>query len=97
MDYLSWGFISQVGIFIFGASAIILVARKNRWGFVMGLLSQPFWFISSFQARQWEFLLLALFMPLVGFMEFTNGFLRKMKKLSSDTFKIFIIRLFFKK
>ena len=45
--------VAQVGITIFGISAIILVAKKNKWGFVMGLLSQPFWFITSFVNQQW--------------------------------------------
>jgi len=45
--------ISQIAIFILGASAIILVAKKNKWGFVLGILSQPFWFITSFINQQW--------------------------------------------
>ncbi len=40
--------ISQIAIFILGVGAIILVAKKNKWGFVFGLLSQPFWFITSY-------------------------------------------------
>lgn len=44
---------SQVAIFIFGTSAIVLVARKSKWGFVFGLLSQPFWFITSALNHQW--------------------------------------------
>jgi len=45
--------ISQIAIFILGAEAIILVAKKNKWGFVAGLLSQPFWFITSYINKQW--------------------------------------------
>ena len=45
--------ISQIAIFVLGASAIILVAKKNKWGFVVGILSQPFWFITSFINQQW--------------------------------------------
>jgi len=48
-----WDTISQVAIAIFGVTAIILVAKKNKWGFVFGLLSQPFWFITSFINKQW--------------------------------------------
>ena len=48
-----WDNIAQGGIFIFGVTAIILVARKNKWGFVFGVLSQPFWFITSIQNQQW--------------------------------------------
>jgi nicotinamide riboside transporter PnuC len=45
--------VAQVGITLFGVSAIILVARKNKWGFVLGLLSCPFWFITSYVNKQW--------------------------------------------
>ncbi len=45
--------VSQIGIAVFGIIAIILVARKNKWGFVFGLISQPFWFITSFINKQW--------------------------------------------
>jgi nicotinamide riboside transporter PnuC len=53
-----WGTIAQIGLAIFGVTAIILVAKKNKWGFVFGLLSQPFWFISSFMNKQWGIFLL---------------------------------------
>jgi nicotinamide riboside transporter PnuC len=45
--------VSQVVIFIFGAGSIILVARKNKWGFVLGLLAQPFWYITAYVNGQW--------------------------------------------
>jgi len=48
-----WDMVAQAGIFTFGVLGIILVARKNKWGFVFGLLSQPFWFITSIQNGQW--------------------------------------------
>ena len=48
-----WDTISQIGVAIFGVTAIILVAKKNKWGFVLGLVSQPFWYITSFMNRQW--------------------------------------------
>ncbi len=40
-------------IFILGIAAIILVSRKNKWGFVCGLASQPFWFITTISNHQW--------------------------------------------
>jgi len=48
-----WDQISQFAIFIFGALGILLIAKKNKWGFVFGLLTQPFWYITSFIHRQW--------------------------------------------
>ena len=52
--------IAQIGITIFGVSAIILVASKNKWGFVLGLISQPFWLITSFLNKQWGVFLLSV-------------------------------------
>ncbi len=48
-----WDTISQIAIFVFGILAIILVAKKNKWGFVFGLIVQPFWFITSYINNQW--------------------------------------------
>ena len=45
--------VSQVGITLFGVTSIMLVAKKNKWGFVLGLLSEPFWFITSIANKQW--------------------------------------------
>ena len=45
--------IAQAGILVFSVTAIILVAEKNKWGFVFGLISQPFWFISACIYKQW--------------------------------------------
>ncbi len=45
--------ISQVGLTILSVTAIILISKKNKWGFVVGLCSQPFWFITSLINEQW--------------------------------------------
>ena len=50
--------IAQIGITVFGLTAIILVARKNKWGFIFGILSVPFWFITSISNGQWGVTLL---------------------------------------
>ncbi len=55
-----WDSISQVVIAILGVAAIILVAKKNKWGFVFGLISQPFWFITSFLNKQWGVFFLSM-------------------------------------
>ena len=52
--------ISQVAITILGISAIFLIARKNKWGFVIGLLSQPFWLLTSYINKQWGVFLLSV-------------------------------------
>ena len=48
-----WDKISQIAIFLFGTSAILLVSKKNKWGFILGMLSQPFWYITSYMNHQW--------------------------------------------
>lgn len=56
--------IAQVGIMIFGASAIWFVGRKEswkRWGYILGLLGQPFWIYSSVVNEQWGILIMTLF------------------------------------
>ena len=45
--------IAQIGITIFGIISITMVAKKNKWGFVIGLISQPFYFITAIINQQW--------------------------------------------
>jgi hypothetical protein len=48
--------VGQIGIVIFGATAVYLVGRKDkwqRWGYIAGLCAQPFWFYTTFKAGQW--------------------------------------------
>ena len=52
---------SQIMIGGLGGIAIWLIARKNKWGFVVGLASEPFWMLSTWRAGQWAIFLLAIF------------------------------------
>lgn len=52
--------IAQIGLAVFGVIAIILVSIKNKWGFVFGLLSQPFWLYSSYVNKQWGIFFLSI-------------------------------------
>ena len=45
--------VANIGMPVFGILAIVLVSFKNPWGFVFGLLSQPFFFTCSILHRQW--------------------------------------------
>lgn len=58
---INWDFIAQIGVTVFGVTAIILVSRNNRWGFVIGLISQPFWLLTSLLNKQWGVFILTLF------------------------------------
>lgn len=51
MDYLC-----QILIMILGGFSIWLISLNNKfskWGFVFGLISQPFWFYTSIKHSQW--------------------------------------------
>lgn len=55
--------ICQVLIAFLGGGAILLVSREEplrSWGFLLGLASQPFWLVSTWQARQWGMFALSL-------------------------------------
>jgi hypothetical protein len=52
----------QLGILLFGCSAIWLVGRPEswrRWGFIFGLCSQPLWFYMSIKSGQWGVVVLS--------------------------------------
>jgi len=49
-------FISQIIIVIFGGIAIWLVSCKaplNKWGYIFGIISQPFWLYVTFSSKQY--------------------------------------------
>lgn len=52
--------ICQTGIVVLGLLSVFFVARKNIWGPICGLLSEPFWFWSSWQNEQWGIFLLSV-------------------------------------
>ena len=57
--------IIQAAILILSGAAIWLVGRKDgrvrRWGYVVGLISQPFWIVATIQAGQPGMFLLSVF------------------------------------
>ena len=77
---LSLDIIAQIGITIFGVSAIVLVARKNKWGFVLGMLSCPFWFITSYINEQWGVFFLNIIYAGTWIYGTYNWFYKKEKK-----------------
>ncbi|MFA6135610.1 MAG: hypothetical protein WC869_16495 [Phycisphaerae bacterium] len=55
--------VSQVLIAVLGSASIWLVGRKEhwrRWGYVLGLASQPAWLYTSIHNHQWGIALLSL-------------------------------------
>lgn len=57
--------ISQILLLLTGGAAGILVANKNKWGQILGLLSQPFWFYSNYTTQQYGALVLVIFYTFV--------------------------------
>ncbi|MCA9359832.1 nicotinamide mononucleotide transporter [Candidatus Nomurabacteria bacterium] len=60
-DIITIEVVAQFGISALGILAIVLVAKENRWGFVVGLMSQPFWLITSYNNEQWGVFVLCFF------------------------------------
>ena len=55
--------ICQIMILILGGLTILLIAQKKnkykRVGFIIGLISEIFWFITSWMNNQWGIFMLA--------------------------------------
>lgn len=65
--------INQIAIFILGGLGVFLVGTTGRWqkyGYVFGLLSQPFWFYSVWQSQQWGMFAICI----VYLFSWINGF-----------------------
>ncbi len=50
----------QSAIMILGGLSIWLIARKSKWGYVLGLASEPFWIITAINNKQWGILVLCV-------------------------------------
>jgi len=46
---------------IYGSCCSNLLGNGSRWGFVLGLATQPFWFYTSFRHRQWGIFIASIF------------------------------------
>jgi hypothetical protein len=54
----------QVVIAVLSLSAMFLITSTSpyaRWGFVIGMASQPFWFLATWRARQHGMFVCAIF------------------------------------
>lgn len=72
--------VSQVFIGIFSLLAIFLVGRKNKWGFVCGLLQQPFWFTTTILNGQWIIVALNVVFTLTWTYGFYEWWIKKKPK-----------------
>jgi hypothetical protein len=60
-DLIALDIVSQIGIVITGVTSNTLLARKNKWGMVVGLVSQPFWIYTTIYHHQWWMFILTFF------------------------------------
>lgn len=54
----------QLAIAVLSIAAMYLIASDGpltRWGFIIGLASQPFWFVATWRSKQLGMLLVAIF------------------------------------
>ena len=59
MEYFAQGI-----IFVFGATAIWLVGRLekwSRWGYICGMISQPAWYYTAYINEQWGIFFISFF------------------------------------
>lgn len=52
--------ISQICAATFALTAAFLMARKNKWGVIVGLANQPFWFFITIYHQQWPIFIMAI-------------------------------------
>ena len=73
--------IDQVGIIVFGITAVYLTqekkASRRKWASVFGLLSQPFWFYSAYHSGQWGVFVLTFVYALIWAKGFYTNWIAK--------------------
>ena len=75
--------VAQYTIMVLGPSAVFMVGMKNkwrRWGFVVGLACQPFWFITLINNHQWPVVISALVYTFSWACGFYNVWIKKEDK-----------------
>lgn len=71
--------LDQVFIALTGMTSILLTQQKNeglkKYACILGLIGQPFWFYSSYQAEQWGIFILCFGYTYAWFVGFKNYWL----------------------
>ena len=52
--------ICNIAILAMTPLAVLLISKKIKWGFVVGLISQPFWIITTYINKQWGVLIVSI-------------------------------------
>jgi len=72
--------IAQIMIILLGGVAIWLVGRLEhwqRWGYIAGFLSQPFWFWTAIQHDQWGIFCLSVWYTYAWSMGIWNYWIKR--------------------
>lgn len=75
--------VCQIMIFVLGSITIFLLAQKNRWqrwGYIVGLIQEGFWFIAVFRAKQWGIFALCFIYTLCFILGIYNYWIKGDKK-----------------
>ena len=69
----------QIAIALTGVVAILLTQQSNdkykKYACIFGLVGQPFWFYSAYQAEQWGIFVLCVFYLYAWALGFYNNFI----------------------
>ena len=77
--------VSQIAIALFGLSSIFLLAKKNKWGFVSALVTQPFWFATTYIHKQWGLFAMSFVYAGLWLYGFYEGFFTDNKKVEKKS------------
>ena len=70
--------ISQVFIFFMGLGIILIIScLKNKWGNVIGLIHQPFWYFTTWYHGQWVLFLMSLVYTIIWSVGIWQWFYKK--------------------
>ena len=81
MDWLDT--ICQAAIFALGAAGIYLLGRNDKsskYGMILGLMSQPFWFVSTWRSGSWGMFAVSFVYTMMYANGIRNWFGKKGKK-----------------
>jgi hypothetical protein len=70
--------ITQIAITVFSCTSIFLFSTKSyyRYGFIAGIVGQPFWIYSSYSTGQWGIFLVSLWFTVAHIRGLKNHFIK---------------------
>lgn len=76
--------VSQAFILFFGLGAIFMIScLKNKWGNVIGLIHQPFWYFTTWYHGQWVLFLMSLVYTIIWSVGIWQWFYKNKPSLES--------------